>query len=86
MKQQLKVAATQLKPIILIGNKGLTPAVQKEVGCALLAHELIKIRFQSQDREERAALTNAICEFHDAVHIHSIGRVGVVYKRRPDQH
>ncbi|HVV68704.1 MAG TPA: YhbY family RNA-binding protein [Gammaproteobacteria bacterium] len=83
LKKQLKIQATRLNPVILIGNKGLTEAVQKEIAQALTAHELIKIRFHSKDRAFHKQAVLLICEYHDAALIDSIGHVSVIY--RPQQ-
>ena len=85
LKQQLKIKATTLNPIILIGNKGLTDAVQKEIAQALTTHELIKIRFHSKDRAFHKAAVQAICEYHNAALIHSIGHVSVIYRPQQEQ-
>jgi RNA-binding protein YhbY len=42
--KELKPLVHRLKPIIQIGGKGLTEAVQAEINQALEHHELIKIR------------------------------------------
>lgn len=79
-KQQLKAKAHALKPVIIIGNKGLTDAVNKEINQALHDHELIKIRVQSEDRELRREIFNQICEQNQAELVQIIGRIGVVYR------
>ncbi|WP_303323242.1 YhbY family RNA-binding protein, partial [Turicimonas muris] len=43
----LRAAAHHLDPVVLLGASGLTEAVKKEVGRALDAHELIKVRVPS---------------------------------------
>lgn len=80
----LNQRAHSLKPIILIGSKGLTEAVHSEIDRALNDHELIKIRFQQADREERKKLTEEICTRHQATLIKSIGRIITIYRERQD--
>lgn len=82
-KKQLKVQAAQLNPVVMIGNKGLSPAVDNEIEQALLAHELIKIRFLSKDRDYQKMTAQIICESHAAQLIQAIGHVIVIY--RPEQ-
>ena len=43
-RKKLKARAHALNPIIHLGAKGLTEAVIAEIGRALDAHELIKVR------------------------------------------
>lgn len=80
IKQQLKAKAHTLKPVILIGNNGLTDAVNKEIDRALHDHELIKIRIQTNDRELRRELFNQLCEANHAELVQVIGNIGVIYR------
>lgn len=84
-KQALKAKAHALKPIILIGAKGLTDNVLNEIEIALKAHELIKIKIAGQDKTERTALAVRICEHADAEHIQQIGNILVIYKENLDK-
>ena len=43
-KRKLRQKSHHLKPIIIIGSKGLTEEVQKEIDIALETHELLKIK------------------------------------------
>lgn len=80
-RQQLKGLAHKLKPVIMIGNNGLTPAVNQEIDRALNDHELIKIKVQSEDRELRKELFTAICDTHQAESVQVIGKIAVVYRK-----
>lgn len=82
--KDLKQKAHHLKPVILMGGKGLTEAVQKEIGVALETHELIKIRVSADDHEKRDAIIQAICEHHKAILIQQIGHMATVYKKREE--
>ena len=83
-KQKLKVQASRLDPIILIGAKGLTEPVHVEIERALNDHELVKIRFHIKDRayQKEAAIT--ICQRHEAILIHAVGHVIVIYRARQE--
>lgn len=76
----LKGLAHNLKPVVMIGNAGLTEAVLKEIGKSLAAHELIKIRVLNDNREEREAWLKAICEAVDCAPVQHIGKLLLVYK------
>lgn len=84
MRQKLKGQAHKLKPIILIGNKGLSDAVNKEIDRALQDHELIKIRIQTSDKELRRELFKQLCEANHAELVQTIGLIGVVYRANPE--
>lgn len=79
-KHQLRSLAHALKPIVAIGNKGLTSAVQLEIHRALEDHELIKIKISVADREARHEITLAILEEQHATLIQTIGQIVVLYR------
>lgn len=83
-KQALRAAAHQLKPVVLLGSKGLTPAVIQEIDIALTAHELIKIKLTGVEREEKSALLDTICSDLGAVLIQQIGHIAVLYRENPE--
>ena len=83
-RQVLKARAHALKPVVLIGNQGLSEAVIKEINRALNDHELIKVKIASTDREERQAGIAAICEATKAELVQTIGHIGVFYRPRAD--
>ena len=79
-RQYLKGLAHPLSPVILIGEKGLTEAVLKETGRALKAHELIKIKADSGEKETRAQWLESICAELGAAPVQSIGKMLVIYR------
>ncbi len=76
----LKAQAHNLKPVVMIGNAGLTEAVLKETARSLTAHELIKIRVLNDNRDEREAWLAAICQQLDCVPVQHIGKLLLIYK------
>lgn len=83
-RQNLKARAHPLKPTVMIGNAGLTPAVLAEIDRALKIHELIKIRVMNDDREARSAMMQEICEQLAAAPVQQIGKTLVVYQMQED--
>ncbi len=83
--KQLKKLTHALDPVILLGSKGLTEAVQLEISHALDAHELIKIRVNAIDREARDAMIASICEVQQAHKIQQVGHTVVIYRKRKDK-
>lgn len=81
-RQQLKAKAHSLHPIVMIGNKGLTAAVKKEIDLALEDHELIKIRLSITDRNEKKAAVTDICESLQAESVQLIGNISVLYRKK----
>lgn len=76
----LKGLAHNLKPVVMIGNAGLTDAVLKEITKSLAAHELIKIRVLNDNREERETWLQAICQSVGCAPVQHIGKLLLVYK------
>jgi RNA-binding protein len=76
----LRGAAHSIKPRVMIGNGGLTPAVLLETQRALDAHQLIKIKMLSDDREARAAAYSALCEQLACHPVQVIGKMFVLFK------
>jgi RNA-binding protein len=79
-RQTLKGLAHPLSPVVIIGEKGLTEAVIKEIDRALKAHELIKIKAGSDEKETRSQWMEEICRLVDASPVQQIGKVLVVYR------
>lgn len=84
-RQALKAQAHRLEPVVTIGGKGLSDAVVKEIDFALKSHELLKIRAGAMDRHERAAAFEAICERTGAEPVQHVGKVFVVYRKKPEE-
>jgi RNA-binding protein len=82
-RRHLKGLAHALKPVILMGNAGLTNAVVAETGRALADHELIKVRLPGLDRVERDAALRQLAEQTGSVMVSRIGHVAVLYRRNP---
>lgn len=83
-KQALKAQAHHLKPVILLGAKGLTEAVFIETEVALEAHELIKIKMKGVEKLERQVIANALCERLQAELVQLIGAIAIIYRPKKD--
>ena len=83
-RKELKARAHNLNPIVMIGAKGLTDEVVKEVELALKAHELIKVRAPSLERAAREVAFQALCERTGAEAVQHIGKVFVIYRKRDE--
>jgi RNA-binding protein len=84
-KRYLRGLAHDLKPVIMTGNKGVTPAVLKEFSSALEHHELIKVKLGSDDREQRKAQIAELAASAQAELVQSIGRVACFYRHNDEQ-
>ena len=76
----LKALSHAIKPVVQIGNKGLSDSVINEIKLNLKAHELIKIQVQENDKASRAIILSSICEKVVAESINHIGKQIVIFK------
>lgn len=84
-KQYLKGLAHPLKPVVQLGNNGLTEGVLAEIENALSFHELIKIKVPSDDKEEKKLIMEAIIGETNAVQVQAIGHVLVMYRQSDEK-
>jgi RNA-binding protein len=84
-KKQLRARAHALKPVVITGQAGLSPAVLSEIDVALEHHELIKVRVNADDREMRKEMAQHICSELGADLVQSIGHIVTLYRKRPEQ-
>jgi putative YhbY family RNA-binding protein len=79
-RADLRSQAHALKPVVIIGAEGLTDAVLAEIEVHLKAHQLIKIRVFGDERDERIAIYDEICDRLNAAPIQHIGKLLVIWK------
>lgn len=79
-RRALRAAAHPLRPVVQIGEKGLTDAVLKETETHLAAHGLIKVRVAGDDRDERQAIYTGICEALSCAPVQMLGKTLIIYR------
>ncbi len=84
-KKHLRRLAHSLKPIVIIGQRGLTESVLAEIDQALQSHELLKIRINADSRDDRARMTESILTELHAELVQSVGNVASLYRRNRDK-
>jgi len=84
-KRYLRAIAHDLDPVIMVGQKGITPAVLKEFDGALAFHELVKVKLADADREQRADSIEMLRDASKAELVQTIGRIACFYRRNPKQ-
>lgn len=80
----LRQLAHPLKPVVMIGAKGVTEAVCKELNLALDQHELLKVKL-SGDREQRTLDLEKLVAATHAEGVQIIGHVASLYRPHPEQ-
>ena len=83
-KRELKAKAHHLNPVVTIGDKGLSKPVLNELNIALDAHELIKVRMHSEDRDERKSIMIEIAKSLDATPINQIGKILIIFRKNEE--
>lgn len=83
-KRYLRGLAHDLKPVVLVGGKGVGDGLVAETLGALQVHELIKIKVAAEDRDARDLAIATLAEAADAALVARIGHVAVLFKPRPD--
>ncbi|MCB9673716.1 MAG: ribosome assembly RNA-binding protein YhbY [Alphaproteobacteria bacterium] len=77
-RQYLKGLAHHLKPVVQVGDKGISSAVIEKTSEELENHELIKVKVDA-DAKDRAPI---LADGTGAAVVQVIGRVVVLYRAR----
>lgn len=85
-KKHFRQIGHSLSPVVMTGGNGLTDAILAETDRALEDHELIKVRVNGEDREERAAAMESIAKGAKAQIVQIIGKIVLLYRpaRKPN--
>ncbi len=81
--RHLRALAHSLKPVVMLGSQGLTDAVLAEIDLALGHHELIKVKLAGEDRDERRAIAEQICERMQAANVQILGHNLIAFRAKP---
>ena len=83
-RQVLRGLAHALQPVVRIGKAGLTPAVVNETRKSLEAHELIKVRIDMDDADDRKEAAEALARETEAEIAGTIGKLAILYRRHEE--
>ena len=84
-KRQLRQLGHHLKPVVIVGQAGLTQNVLVETEAALAHHELLKIRLNAADRNQRKQMITRICSELEADLVGAIGHIALIFRRNPEK-
>ncbi|MGX5175202.1 ribosome assembly RNA-binding protein YhbY [Aliikangiella sp. IMCC44653] len=82
--RHLRSLAHSLKPVVMIGDKGLTNAVLEEIASALDVHELIKVKIRTEEREDREAMMTQITQKTQSSKVQRVGHIVTLFKRNKE--
>ena len=77
----LRSLAHALKPVVRLGQHGLTEAVVKEHDGALSHHELVKVKLSESEKDARLEQLTKLCESVNATSVQQIGHTATLYRR-----
>jgi len=81
-RKNLKAKAHHLKPVIRIGQHGVSESVVAETHITLDTHELIKVHIQSGERDDRITAAKLLCQKTSAELVYHIGKIFILYRQR----
>jgi len=79
-RSQLRSLSHTLKPVVMIGAKGVSAQVLAEFEAALDHHELVKVQIGLGDREQRIAAVRELLAHSGAQLVMEIGKVACFYR------
>ncbi|MBT8088308.1 MAG: ribosome assembly RNA-binding protein YhbY [Gammaproteobacteria bacterium] len=79
-KKYLRGLGHALKPVITVGDAGVTESLLKEFMTTLDHHELIKVRVRATSRETRDEIIARLCAEGSASLVQRIGNVALLYR------
>ena len=84
-RKYLRGLAHGLKPIVLIGQKGLTTSLAAALDQALITHELVKAKFiDDKDKAYKAQTVEFLQKTTASEMVGLIGHTAIFYRPHPD--
>lgn len=85
-RAHLRSLAHHLKPVVMVGKEGVTPATVRSVEEALNTRELIKVKVQEASPQDvREAGAEIAGRVDGAALVSTIGRVAILYRPDPEK-
>lgn len=84
-KRYLRGLAHPLKPVVLVGGKGISDALVAELDLALERHELLKAKVAAEDRDTRDSWISQLAERSGAALIQRVGHTVTLYRARSEK-
>lgn len=84
LRRKLRGAGHSLRPLVLIGKDGTTPAVLKQLDVVLLDHELVKVKILAECPEDRLAVAAILAKQPKMFVAQVLGRTVLAYRKHPE--
>jgi len=79
-RSSLKKQAHTLKPVIIVGNAGVTEALLAELESTIAHHELVKIKVNAGERDARDAAIDKLLKSSKAELVGRVGNIATLYR------
>jgi RNA-binding protein len=78
----LRAQAHHLKPVVMVGGKGISEGLLNELDVSLTTHELLKVSIAA-DKENRKLAAQELCRASGAELVQLIGNIAILYRPAP---
>lgn len=85
LRRALAATAHGMRPVVMIGEAGLSENVMHELDLGLKSHQLIKVKVSVGERKIRNGLLDEICRRLAAAPVQHIGKILVIYRPEPER-
>jgi RNA-binding protein len=82
-RRHLRGLGHSLKPVIQVGQAGVSDAVVAETDRALETHELIKVRVAGMERHQRDEALASLANRTGSEMVGRVGHTAVLFRRHP---
>lgn len=79
-KKFLRAIGHTLKPVVRVGQQGLSASVLAELESSMHTHELLKIKIRTDKREQKQQIIGQIISELNAHLVQVIGNIVVIYR------
>ena len=80
-KKRLRGLGHKLKPVNTVGTGGLSDSLLEEFESSLEHHELMKVKVNTGDRDDRDTAIRVLCECSGALLIQRVGNIGLLFRK-----
>lgn len=84
-KKHLRGQGHGLKPLVMVGDSGLSESLLAEFEATLAHHELIKVSVRVGDRSARDTIIEELCTLGKAALIQRVGNIALLYRENPEK-
>lgn len=69
-----------MKPVIIVGNAGITKSLVAELNSTIEHHELIKVKINVGERDARDAAIDQIVKASNSLLVGRVGHIATLYR------